>query len=211
MKNHVKARLKKIEGNGRIDWSTAESMAIGSLLYQGYNVRLSGQDVGRSTFSHRHATLIDQETDELFVPLNSLIDNQIGKIELANSILSEEAVLSFEYGFSVTLPNTLCLWEAQFGDFVNGAQLPIDTFVISGERKWMTSSGLTILLPHGLDGAGPDHSSCKIERFLQSTDSKEDSADGDDVNLQIVNPTTPAQYFHLLRRQVKSFFFFFSK
>lgn len=135
------------------------------------------------------------------------MDGQTGKIELANSILSEEAVLGYEYGMSITLPNTLTIWEAQFGDFFNGAQTVIDTFVSSGEAKWMTTSGLTMLLPHGYDGAGPEHSSCKLERFLQLTDSKEDRPDGDDVNMHIVNPTTPAQYFHLLRRQVCENFF----
>ena len=131
-----------------------------------------------------------------------MIDGQTGRLEVANSILSEEAVLGYEYGVSITLPNTLAIWEAQFGDFFNGAQIIIDTFVSSGEAKWMTASGLTMLLPHGYDGAGPEHSSCKLERFLQLTDSREDRPDGDDVNWQIVNPTTPAQYFHLLRRQV---------
>jgi probable 2-oxoglutarate dehydrogenase E1 component DHKTD1 len=138
----------------------------------------------------------------IHIPLNSMVEGQTGKLELANSILSEEAVLGYEYGMSITLPNTLTIWEAQFGDFANGAQLIIDVFVSSGETKWMKTSGLTILLPHGYDGAGPEHSSCRIERFLQMTDSKEGQADGDDVNMHVVNPTTPAQYFHLLRRQV---------
>ncbi|CAB0031967.1 unnamed protein product [Trichogramma brassicae] len=201
-KSHVEARLKKVDEGTRLDWSTAEAMAFGSLLHQGYNVRISGQDVGRGTFSQRHAMLVDQSSGEMHVPLNAMHSDQMGKIELANSILSEEAVLAYEYGMSVTLPNTLTIWEAQFGDFFNGAQSMIDTFVSSGETKWMTSTGLTVLLPHGYDGAGPEHSSCKLERFLQLTDSREDKPDGDDVNMHIVNPSTPAQYFHLLRRQM---------
>lgn len=131
-----------------------------------------------------------------------MTEKQTGKLELANSILSEEAVLGYEYGLSLVSPYTLSIWEAQFGDFFNGAQIMIDTFVSSGESKWMTSSGLVMLLPHGYDGMGPEHSSCRLERFLQQTDSKENYPDGDDVNMHVVNPTTPAQYFHLLRRQV---------
>ncbi|XP_058809659.1 probable 2-oxoglutarate dehydrogenase E1 component DHKTD1 homolog, mitochondrial [Phymastichus coffea] len=203
LKSHVQARLQKLERGGKtIDWSTAEAMAFGSLMYQGYDVRISGQDVGRATFSHRHAMLVDQTTGEMYIPLNSMVEGQTGKLEIANSILSEEAVLGFEYGMSITLPNMLPIWEAQFGDFFNGAQIIIDTFVSSGEAKWMTASGLVMILPHGYDGAGPEHSSSKFERFLQLTDSKEDKPDGDDINMQVVNPTTPAQYFHLLRRQM---------
>ncbi|XP_076662431.1 putative 2-oxoadipate dehydrogenase complex component E1 homolog [Halictus rubicundus] len=204
-KSHVQTRLRKATDDhrqGRLDWATGEALAIGSLLYQGYNVRISGQDVGRGTFSHRHAMFVDQATGDIRVPLNSMVEGQTGKLELANSILSEEAVLGYEYGLSIALPTTLTIWEAQFGDFFNGAQIVIDTFLTSGEAKWMLSSGLTVLLPHGYDGAGPEHSSCRIERFLQLTDSKEDKPDGDDVNMHVVNPTTPAQYFHLLRRQM---------
>ncbi|KAL0103441.1 hypothetical protein PUN28_017599 [Cardiocondyla obscurior] len=201
-KNHVQSRLKKLESGNTLDWSTAEALAIGSLLYQGYNVRISGQDVGRGTFSHRHAMLVDQSTGAIFIPLNSMVDGQVGKLEVANSILSEEAVLGFEYGMSIASPYTLPIWEAQFGDFFNGAQIIIDTYITSGEAKWMLSSGLTILLPHGYDGAGPEHSSCRLERFLQLTDSKENGVDGDDVNIHVTNPSEPAQYFHLLRRQM---------
>jgi len=202
LKTHITARLNKISAGSTVDWATAEALAIGSLLYQGYNVRISGQDVGRGTFSHRHVMLVDQKTNEMYIPLNSLIDGQTAYLEVANSILSEEAVLAFEYGMSVENPYNLVIWEAQFGDFFNGAQIPIDTYIASGETKWMMCSGLTMLLPHGYDGAGPEHSSCRLERFLQLSDSNESKPDGDDVNIHIANPTTPAQYFHLLRKQV---------
>ncbi|XP_045604597.1 2-oxoadipate dehydrogenase complex component E1 [Procambarus clarkii] len=201
-KSHIDTRLHKLnEGHG-LDWATGEALAMASLLHQGFNIRISGQDVGRGTFSHRHCMLVDQVTDEMYIPLNHMSEEQACCLEVVNSILSEEAVLGFEYGMSVESPNTLCIWEAQFGDFYNGAQIMIDTFVSSGERKWLTQSGLVMVLPHGYDGAGPDHSSCHIERFLQNCDSSEISPDGEDVNWCIVNPTTPAQYFHLLRRQV---------
>ncbi|XP_076179560.1 putative 2-oxoadipate dehydrogenase complex component E1 homolog isoform X2 [Ptiloglossa arizonensis] len=202
VKSHIQSRLKKVMNDEPLDWAMCEALAIGSLLYQGYNVRISGQDVGRGTFSHRHAMLVDQSTGDINIPLNSMIEGQTGKLELANSILSEEAVLGYEYGMSIALPTTLTIWEAQFGDFFNGAQIIIDTFVTSGEAKWMLSSGLTMLLPHGYDGAGPEHSSCRLERFLQLTDSNENRPDGDNINMHIVNPTNPAQYFHLLRRQM---------
>ncbi|KAK3878448.1 hypothetical protein Pcinc_016908 [Petrolisthes cinctipes] len=198
----VDVRLQKLtEGRG-LDWATAEAMAFGSLLLQGYNVRLSGQDVGRGTFSQRHCTLIHQDSDETYIPLNRIKDQQEAHFEVVNSILSEEAVLAFEYGMSVESPNTLCIWEAQFGDFYNGAQIIIDTYVSSGEAKWLTQSGLVMVLPHGYDGAGPEHSSCHIERFLQNSDSSETRPDGENINWAIVNPTTPAQYFHLLRKQM---------
>ena len=203
-KTHVDARLKKLQNGTGIEWGLAEALALGSLLYQGFNVRISGQDVGRATFSHRHAMIVDQETNETFIPLNDLgVEGQQGHIEMANSPLSEEAVLGYEYGISVDNPGNLVIWEAQFGDFFNGAQIILDTYVSSGESKWGLQSALTLLLPHGMDGAGPEHSSCRLERFLQMCDSKEDGVDGDDVNWHIVNPTTSAQYFHLLRRQVK--------
>ncbi|XP_076441946.1 2-oxoadipate dehydrogenase complex component E1-like [Babylonia areolata] len=201
-KTHVERRLQRVEEGTDLDWATAEALAMGSLLYQGVNVRISGQDVGRGTFSQRHAMLVDQETDDVHIPLNHMAPQQQGFLEVAHSILSEEAVLGFEYGVSLETPNILPIWEAQFGDFFNGAQIIIDTYVSSGELKWLLQSGLVMLLPHGMDGAGPEHSSCRIERFLQMCDSQEDRMDGDNVNMQIVNPTTPAQYFHLLRRQV---------
>ncbi|CAG9821051.1 unnamed protein product [Phaedon cochleariae] len=202
LRTHVKNRLSKVAEGTNIDWSTAETLALGSLLFQGHNVRISGQDVGRGTFSHRHVMLVDQQTSNTYVPLNHLHADQTCFIEVANSILSEEAVLGYEYGMSIEDPRNLIIWEAQFGDFFNGAQIIFDTFISSGESKWLWQSGLTVLLPHGYDGAGPEHSSSRIERFLQLTDSKEDRADGDNVNLQVCQPSTPAQYFHLLRRQM---------
>ncbi|XP_022090977.1 probable 2-oxoglutarate dehydrogenase E1 component DHKTD1, mitochondrial isoform X2 [Acanthaster planci] len=202
IKTFLEARLKKIqEGNG-IDWATAEAMAIGSLLYQGFSVRLSGQDVGRGTFSHRHAMLVDQTSDGAYIPLNHITPEQKSFFEVVNSPLSEEATLGFEYGMSIESPKNLVIWEAQFGDFFNGAQIIIDTYVTAGEVKWRLQSGLVMLLPHGFDGAGPEHSSSHLERFLLQTDSKEDTVDGDNVNFAVVHPTTPAQYFHLLRRQM---------
>uniref|UniRef100_A0A182V1H7 Transketolase-like pyrimidine-binding domain-containing protein n=1 Tax=Anopheles merus TaxID=30066 RepID=A0A182V1H7_ANOME len=202
-KTHIDARRKRIAEGQRIDWATAEALAIGSLMYQGFNVRLSGEDVGRGTFAQRHAMLVDQQTNEIFIPLNAMAaaTPNAGRFELANSILSEEAVLGFEYGMAIDSPNSLVLWEAQFGDFFNGAQIIIDTFLVSGETKWMVCNGLVMLLPHGYDGAASEHSSCRVERFLQMTDSRETSPDGDAVNLQVINPSTPAQYFHALRRQ----------
>lgn len=201
-KTHIDRRKQKMIDGTDLDWGTSESLAIGSLLYQGFNVRISGQDVGRGTFSHRHAMIVDQTTDDIIIPLNHMVPSQTGKFEVANSVLSEEAVLGFEYGMSLENPKNLVIWEAQFGDFFNGAQPIIDTYVTSGETKWLLQSGIVMLLPHGFDGAGPEHSSCRMERFLQLCDSREDGVDGDDVNMEIVNPTTAAQYFHLLRRQM---------
>lgn len=202
----INERLRKIEEGRGLEWATAEALALGSLLYQGFNVRICGQDVGRGTFSQRHAILVDRTNEQHLIPLNNLNlppeREPQGHYEVVNSPLSEEAVLSFEYGFSLETPKTLVIWEAQFGDFHNSAQVVIDTFVTSGEAKWFLQSGMVVLLPHGFDGAGPEHSSCRIERFLQMTDSKEDAVDGDDINFGFVNPTTPAQYFHLLRRQM---------
>ncbi|XP_067943733.1 2-oxoadipate dehydrogenase complex component E1-like [Watersipora subatra] len=201
-KTHIQRRLDRTQENLPFDWATAESLAFGSVLSQGYDVRISGQDVGRGTFSHRHVMLVDQETDAMYVPLNHMYESQSNFLEVCNSILSEEAVLGFEYGFSIESPKCLTIWEAQFGDFFNGAQIMIDTYIASGEAKWLKQSGLVMLLPTGMDGAGPEHSSCRLERFLQLTDSAESQVDGDSVNMAVAYPTTPAQYFHLLRRQM---------
>lgn len=204
LKRHINARVKSIESGSGIDWATAEAMAFGSLLLDGYDVRISGQDVGRGTFSQRHAMFVDQSTEDVTVPLNSRLDSE-GKLELANSSLSEMAVLGFEYGMSWETPKLLSIWEAQFGDFFNGAQVIFDTFISSGETKWLAQSGLVVLLPHGLDGAGPEHSSMRIERMLQLTNDSAKYNEGEStrkINMHVVFPTTPAQYFHLLRRQM---------
>ncbi|XP_019737357.1 2-oxoadipate dehydrogenase complex component E1 [Hippocampus comes] len=202
VKTHAQARLQKLEEGTKLDWSTAEALAFASLLCQGFNIRISGQDVGRGTFSQRHAMVVCQDTNDTFVPFNHISPEQTGFLEVCNSPLSEEAVLGFEYGMSIAQPKLLPIWEAQFGDFFNGAQIIIDTFISGGEAKWLLQCGLVILLPHGYDGAGPEHSSCRVERFLQMCDSEEGGVDGDTVNMAVVNPTTSAQYFHLLRRQM---------
>ena len=176
-----------------IDWAFAESLAFGSLVHEGIHVRLSGQDSRRGTFSQRHAVLVDQTTGERFIPLNSIQPEQT-LFAVYDSLLSETAVLGFEFGYSLDDPNTLVLWEAQFGDFANGAQTIIDQFIVCSESKWQRSSGLVLLLPHGYEGQGPEHSSGRLERFLQAC--AED-------NIQVCNLSTPAQYFHALRRQVK--------
>jgi len=186
-------RAKAVETGAGIDWATAEALAFGATLLDGNRVRLSGQDVERGTFSQRHAVVIDQENEQRFTPLNAIRDGQ-ASIEIINSMLSEEAVLGFEYGYSLAEPNALVLWEAQFGDFANGAQVVIDQFIASGERKWLRMSGLVLLLPHGYEGQGPEHSSARLERYLQAC--AED-------NIQVANCTTPANYFHILRRQLK--------
>ncbi|XP_055449795.1 2-oxoadipate dehydrogenase complex component E1 [Psammomys obesus] len=202
LKMYVQSRMEKVTNGTHLDWATAETLALGSLLAEGFNVRLSGQDVGRGTFSQRHAMVVCQNTDDAYIPLNHMDPKQKGFLEVSNSPLSEEAVLGFEYGMSIESPKLLPLWEAQFGDFFNGAQIIFDTFISGGEAKWLLQSGIVILLPHGYDGAGPDHSSCRIERFLQMCDSVEEGVDSDTVNMFVVHPTTPAQYFHLLRRQM---------
>jgi 2-oxoglutarate dehydrogenase E1 component len=189
----LETRRKMIETGDGLDWATAEALAFGTLCDEGHRVRLSGQDCERGTFSQRHSVLIDQETERRYTPLKNIREGQ-GKYEVINSMLSEEAVLGFEYGYSLAEPKALTLWEAQFGDFANGAQVVFDQFISSGERKWLRLSGLVCLLPHGYEGQGPEHSSARLERFLQMC--AED-------NMQVANCTTPANYFHILRRQLK--------
>ena len=191
-RNLLDRRLKVFEAGGPYDWSFAETLAIGSLLLDGKPVRLSGQDSRRGTFSQRQSVLYDEKTRERYIPLNNLARDQ-ARFCVYNSPLSEAAVLGFDYGYSLDYPNMLCLWEAQFGDFINGAQVIIDQFIISAESKWQRPSGIVLLLPHGYEGMGPEHSSARLERFLQSC--AED-------NIEVCNVTTPAQYFHLLRRQI---------
>ena len=187
------AKRRMLETGQGVDWATAEALAFGTLVVEGTPVRLSGQDSGRGTFSQRHAVLVDQETESSYVPINHIRTGQ-AFFEVIDSPLSEESVLGFEYGYSLAMPTALVIWEAQFGDFANGAQVIFDQFIASGESKWLRLSGLTVFLPHGLEGQGPEHSSARPERYLQLA--AED-------NMQICTPTTPANLFHLLRRQVR--------
>jgi 2-oxoglutarate dehydrogenase E1 component len=189
----LEARARRLEQGLPIDWATGEMLAYATLLSEGTRVRLAGQDTRRGTFSHRHALLVDALTDEAYVPLAHLTDAR-APFEAYDSPLSEAGALGFDYGYSLDAPDALVVWEAQFGDFVNAAQVIVDQFVISCEDKWHRLSGLVLYLPHGYEGMGPEHSSARIERFLQQ--SAED-------NIQVVNPTTPAQLFHVLRRQVR--------
>jgi len=192
----LQAKAKMLETGKALDWSTGEALAFGTLLDEGYPVRLSGQDSSRGTFSQRHAVLIDQENEERYVPLNHIRPAQ-AEFEVVDSLLSEEAVVGFEYGYSSAEPKSLVLWEAQFGDFANGAQVIIDQFIASGEMKWLRMCGLVMLLPHGYEGQGPEHSSARLERYLQLCAQD---------NIQVCYPTTPANYFHVLRRQMHRLF-----
>jgi 2-oxoglutarate dehydrogenase E1 component len=189
----IQDKIKLFNEEGKVDWATGELMAYGSLLAEGHDVRMSGQDVRRGTFSHRHAVLRDEVTDKAYSRL-SRIDGATGKFRIYNSLLSEYGVLGFEYGYAMANPNALVLWEAQFGDFSNGAQTIIDQFIAAGEQKWNRMNGVSLLLPHGYEGQGPEHSSARLERFLQMCA---------ELNMVITNITTAANFFHLLRRQVK--------
>jgi 2-oxoglutarate dehydrogenase E1 component len=188
----LEAKAKMFETGEGFDWATAEALAFGTLLNEGYPVRLSGQDSTRGTFSQRHSALIDQNNENRYYPLNHIRDGQ-AEYEAVDTLLSEEAVLGFEYGYALAEPRSLTLWEAQFGDFANGAQVVIDQFIASGEAKWLRMCGLVMLLPHGYEGQGPEHSSARLERYLQLCAQD---------NMQVVCPTTPANYFHVLRRQM---------
>jgi len=194
LKKLLKNRMTAVEEGEGIDWGNAEALAFGSLLTEKIPIRLSGQDVRRGTFSHRHSVMTDQETEDHYTPLNNLSDDQ-ARFMVYDSLLAESSVLGFEYGYSLVRPHALTIWEAQFGDFSNNAQAIIDLYIASGQAKWQRLSGLTLLLPHGMEGLGPEHSSARPERFLQLCSNN---------NMQVCNPTTPAQIFHLLRRQAKA-------
>ncbi len=189
----IDRRREIFDAGGPYDWGFAEALAFGSLVLEDTPIRLSGQDCRRGTFSHRHAVIYDAKSGAPYIPLLHLAEKQ-AKICIYNSLLSEAAVLGFDYGYSLDYPEMLCLWEAQFGDFANGAQTIIDQFIVSAESKWQRPSGIVMLLPHGYEGQGPEHSSGRVERFLQACG---------DENIQVCNLTTPAQYFHVLRRQMK--------
>ncbi len=188
----LEAKAQMFETGKGFDWATAEALAFGTLLDEGIDIRLSGQDASRGTFSQRHAALVDQENEERYLPLNHIREGQ-GEFEVVDTLLSEEAVLGFEYGYTTADPKTLVLWEAQFGDFANGAQVVMDQFISSGEMKWLRMSGLVLLLPHGYEGQGPEHSSARLERYLQLCAQD---------NMQVCAPTTPANYYHMIRRQM---------
>src|SRR6202012_3661764 len=184
-------RAKMVNETKVFDWAMGELMAYGTLLKEGYPVRLSGEDVKRGTFSHRHAVLTLDNSDEQYTPMNNL--GADAKFSIYNSLLSEYGVLGFEYGYALANPNALTLWEAQFGDFLNGAQIIVDQYLASAETKWQRGNGLVMLLPHGYEGQGPEHSSARIERFMELCA---------DNNIQVTNCTTPANFFHVLRRQI---------
>jgi 2-oxoglutarate dehydrogenase E1 component len=210
-------RLHSIEKGEGIDFATAEALALASLIYEGYGVRISGQDVKRGTFSHRHAVLYDQDSNVSYMPLKAYCDKMKNGpssiFSINNSSLSEFGVLGFEYGYSIANHNVLVCWEAQFGDFANGAQVIIDNYITSGEYKWGIQSGLTMMLPHGMDGQGPEHSSANMHRYLQAMDDDIEIVSPSRVdrvrkqimesNMQIVYCTTSANYFHVLRRQMR--------